>query len=328
MNRHELVELGIALYKNPNKPVGKFSSTDADSALREGLIELNGGNINFKDFRRNKVEFFEFIEEIVQETVQKGITDEFDAFAEIKNLSWGEQNKFIIPNRDLFKVATISDGNLNTRKQRLTGRGELVVPVYNRVIAIYDELYRFLAGRIDWVDALNRISRSFVSQLKTDVYTTLYASFSAMASPYKVSAAFDRTELLTLCMHVEAKTGSPVVILGTKLALSQVVPNFISENMKSEANNQGFYASVDGYDMIEIKQTHSIGTDTFAINDSFLLVVPTGGEKIVKIVNEGETLIYENMDGNKADMNIDYKAIMRLGVAVIPSAEVGVYLLA
>lgn len=323
MNK-DVVKLGIDLYKGTT---GEFSKEQSAEALRSALLEINGGKIPYKDFRRNKIELFEIIEEMLQILVVEGITNQFDQFAEVRNLNWGDTNVFTVANQDLFKVAVISDGNNNLRRQRLDN-GEFSVPVKTKGVKIYDELYRFLSGRIDWVEMVNRVAKSYNVQLATEVYDAIYNSFSALTAPYALSSAFSEASLIDMAQHVEAATGASVSIYGTKKALSKITTAQYSDNMIDKKNNLGFLGTISGYEMREIKQAHKPGTQEFAINDSFLLIVPNLDDKFVKIVNEGDALIQETQGGTNADQSLEYVFTMKSGIAVVPAAKYGVYRIA
>lgn len=325
--RKEIVQLGLDLYHG-NAVGTDFSASDAENSLRKELLEVNGGNINFKDFRRNKVEFFEIIEEVASQLIVEGIENQFQDLAEIRNLAWGDTNKFIIPNRQLFKIATISDGNGNLRRQRLSDRGEFTVPVETRGIKIYEELYRFLAGRVNWKDMIDKVAKSWNIMMKNEIVDAVYKSFDATKTTYHYSGAFDLAKLLEICQHVEASTGADVVIYGTRLGLSKITPAVVSDNMRDKMNETGYYGVVNGYQLREMKQVHKIGTHEFALDDNFLMIVPQNQDKMVKIVLEGDAIIDEVQGGVNADMSKEYMFLMKLGIAVIPAVQYGIFKLA
>jgi hypothetical protein len=111
--------------------------------------------------------------------------------------------------------------------------------------------------------------------------------------------------------------------MGTKAALAKITSANVSENMKDAKNNLGYYGTLAGTRMVKIPQAHTPGTETFAINDSFLLVLPTLNDKMVKLVLEGDAVIQETMTGN-ADKSIEYEFIKKAGIAVVPSVRYGI----
>jgi hypothetical protein len=325
--KNEIVKLGIDLYRGS---VGQFSTKESNDVLRKAIKEMNGGSdkLDYKSFRRNKVELFEIIEEILPELVVEGLENQFDGFAEVRNLKLGDKNEFHIPNRDLFDIAIVSDGNGNLRRQRIGSDSILTVPTTTYAVKIYEEFNRFLAGRIDWVEMVNRIAKAFGIKLKNDVYNAIYNSFSDLSATYGVSAAYSEATLTEIAQHVEAATNTDVLIFGTKGALSKVAPSTVSDKMRDEKNQTGFYGVVNGFELREIKQSHQVGTDTFAIDNNFLLIVPTLEDRMVKIVNEGDAFIQENPGGQNADMSMEYLYGMKMGMSLIASSRYGIYRLA
>jgi len=77
--------------------------------------------------------------------------------------------------------------------------------------------------------------------------------------------------------------------------------------------------------MRKIFQSHTNGTDTFAINSSFVIVLPEGDERIVKIVDEGDSIIIDLPGGESADLSQDYVFIRKSGIAVLTSEVWGQY---
>lgn len=321
----ELVKMAIDAYKGN---IGEFSKDQVNETIRKALIDLNGGSdkITDKSFRKHP-ELFEFLEETLQALVTEGLTNQFEGFADVRNIPFGAQNVFHIPNNELFRVATISDGNGNLRRQRIDSK-EITVTTKWRGVKIYEELSRIMAGIVDWAELVNRVARSFNQQIANEVYEAIYDSFSDLNATYAISGTYSETALLDLAQHVEASTGANVVIYGTKKALSKVTTAQYSDNMLDRKNALGYLGVIGGYEMREIKQAHKPGTDTFAINDSFLLVVPDLNDRMVKIVNEGEARIKEVNGTMNADMSQEYFFGMKTGIAVVAAAKYGIYRLA
>jgi len=231
--KNDLVKLAIDTYSNR---VVNYSKEEANESLRKAFMELNGGSdkIDRKSFRRNKNEIFEIIEETLVNLVSEGLENQFDDFAEFRNLALGDKNEFHIPNEDLFPVSVTADGNGNVRRQRIGSDRTITVDTTTYTVKIYEEFNRFLAGRIDWVDMVNRVARSFNVKIKNDIYNAIYNSFSDLNATYGISAAYDEATLTELAQHVEAATDSDVIVFGTKAALAKVAPSTVSDKMRDE----------------------------------------------------------------------------------------------
>lgn len=326
---NDLVRLAVDVYKGT---VANFSKDEAENALRQSLIELNGGStkINLKNFRRNKVAIFEATEEVLGILITEGITNQFQDFVEVRNPAFGDTEFFEVEDYRLFPVATVSAGNGNIERQRLD-RQPFRVTTEWKAVKIYEELERFLSAKIDWAYLVNKIARSFNAQIAADIYSAIQTAYNALTSPYLYSGTADRTQLNYLVNHIEAATNQKAMVYGTKLALQQFSPQFVaySGSMVDDRNEKGYFSTIDGTDFIMIRQAHTPGTDSFAISDNFVLVVPQGEEKIVKLVLEGEPII-EDTTGNRtmnADRTMEYEFSQLSGVGVVTSTKYGAYVL-
>lgn len=323
-----IVQMGIDLYHNR---VANYSATEAQEMLRKSLAEVAGvedGKISYKAMRKNKTAIFEILEETLEQLVSEGLEDQFSEFAEIRNLKMGDTNVFKIKNADLFHIAVTADGHGNHLRQRVKDDQEISVVPRTYQIKIYEEFHRFLTGKIDWTDMINTISKSFLVKLRNDIYDAVYTSYDKLKAPYQESGKFELEKLTEVAAHVEAQTGSDVTILGTKKALSKISPELVSDRMKDEFNATGFYGRIAGYDTREIKQSHKMNSHEFAINDDFLMVIPTSIDKFVKIVNEGDAIILETEAGKNADLTLEYDFIMKQGIMVHTASQYGIYRLA
>lgn len=323
----ELVKLASDIFKNE---LGQFSKEQANETLRKALVELNGGKTKFdpKSFRRNKTEIFEIIEVALDEALNNIIDTQFNDFVETRNLNWGDTNEFLLPNRDLFKVAMVADGTGNLLRQRLGDKGRLVVETHDYGIKIYEELHRFLAGRIDWVELINKVAKSFELQLAEQIYKSIYDSYNTLSTTYKASGTFSEAVLLEMIQHVEAATGQEVVIFGTKNALAKIATAKESDGMKDTINTLGHYGMFKGTNLREIKQLHKYNSDSeFAIDNNMLMLLPVGDLKIAKLVIEGDSIIDE-FENKQGDMSKEYMLIKRYGLATIPTHRFGIIRLA
>ena len=158
---NELVRLAIDGYKGN---VEKFSVKQSQDALREALIEANGGKttLDYKALRHGQgQEVFAILEEIIPVLINEGLKgDEFFMdLVDYRNVAEGDLNNFVLDDSNLFVVAKAADGTQAIRRQRLGGVKELAVPTELRIVRIYEELNRILSGRVDFNTFINKNSR-------------------------------------------------------------------------------------------------------------------------------------------------------------------------
>jgi hypothetical protein len=327
--RKEIVKLAIDLAKGKNIVDGAmhFSTEQSNDALRQAFADLmefsleGNGTIDRKTFRKHKVEIFEILEEVINETLQEGLKNQFDGFAEYRNLAWGDQNLFTTPAEQIFRVALVSDGNSNIRRQRLRDGQEFSVTLDTYAIKIGEDFHRFLAGRVNWADLMKGIAESFKRDLTQRIAKAVMASYGKYNATYHNTFTsgnvFDEQDLIEMAMHIQARTGSMPAVYGTKLALRTLAPSAITDEMRNQRNQTGYYSTIAGINLYEIEQSHEYGTDTFAVDNNFVLLLPENADKMVKVINEGDAIIQDQQAGITSDMMQEYFIANRFGIAII-----------
>jgi hypothetical protein len=324
--QNKIVKLGIDLYKGS---LGTFSATETEATLREELKSLLGGEKNLRRaFRKNGHAIFTVMEDILDVLIVEGLEDQFSEFVDFRNVAVGDKPIFMVDDYHLFNVANIAAGTNNLRRQRLE-RSPFTVTTGYKGVKIYEELERFLAGKVDWNKLIAKVQRSFNAQIAADINTALVAGYNSLNATYKVAGAWDINAFNTLVQHVEAATDRPAWVAGSRTSLQKAAPQYIAYNgsVIEDRNKDGFFKVIDGTTFMELKQSHVPGTDNFAIGN-FLLVMPTGEEKIVKLVVEGESEIVESNAGTNpnADDSVEYLFKKKYGVAVVSATKYGVYI--
>jgi hypothetical protein len=321
----ELVKLALDMRKGK---ITNYTKDEANEVLRQELIELNGGSdkLSPKSFRKHP-EMFEIIEQILDVTINEGLQGQFQDFVETVQLDWGDTMVFTLPENRLFDVSIVADGNGDLRRERLDS-SEVTVKTKTYGIAVYEELHRLLAGRVTFDRLIDVLARSYENKIQNEIYNTVYNSYGSLDATYQVTGTFTEATLVDLIAHVEASTGAEAVVMGTKSALSRVntggVDRVITESMRDEINRVGYVGVFNGTPLVEIKNTHRVGTTQWAIDNNFLIVAPTGLDPFVKLIFEGDSLIEEVTEGRK-DMQREYRFIKKAGFNVLISENYGIY---
>lgn len=320
----KIIKLAVDLAKGK---VQNFSNNEANETLRKAFADLmefsleGNGKIDRKAFRRHKTEIFEILEVVINETLHEGLENQFQDFAEYRNLAWGDENKFVVPANSIFRVALISDGNSNLRRQRLRDGSEFSVSLDTYGIKVGEDFHRFLAGRVDWADFMNGIAESFKRDLTQRIFDAVMGSYGEYGSTYHKTFteqdALTQNDIVEMAMHIEARTGEKVAIHGTKLALANLPQENVTETVQNAINESGYFGKIKGIPMYEVAQSHKYGTDEFAIDNNFILLLPTNKDKFVKVVNEGDAIIQDINGGQTADMMQEYFIANKFGISVI-----------
>lgn len=315
-----VIKLGVDIYKNEvNTEFAAGTVAEQMEVLRKELVKANGGSdkLNYKTMRNN-IELFEIIETILELNDVQGFenNDFFEQFVDYRNLALGDESSFYVDDNSLFTVNTVADGINKTLRQRINIGSSETVGTSLRKINAYEELNRLLSGRINIIDFIDRVKRSFIALRAEVIYDTFAGAVEKLPATFKKSGTFDEGDMLDLIAHVEASTGGDAIIIGTKTALAKVDTAEKSDAALERKNQVGFYGMFNGTPMMEIKQIHKHGGYEFGISDNDLWVV-TANDKPIKFVTEGDAIFEQGTALDNADQTIDIMAAERWGVAVV-----------
>ena len=329
----ELVKLGIDTAKN--KVHGEYSENGKNlEVLREAFVEMNGGSskLDFKKMRymNGRPEMFAILEEILQVTVAGGLEENkfFERFVDYRNLSLGDENRFYAEDPSLFVVSEVAEGTQNVERTRLNAGSDYSIQTRLHTIKIYEELNRLLSGRIDFNDMIGKVSKSFERDFANRIYNTFVGNFANLVAPFQIGAiGFDEATMATLIENVEAATGKEAIILSTKSGLRNITSAVVSESMREDYNELGYFGKFLGTDMLEIKQSHIPNTFNFQITNNDIFVVPAD-IKPVKAVFEGDDIMLMGDPMSNQDLTQEFMYAMRYGIGISMATQYGVYRLA
>jgi hypothetical protein len=299
--------------------------------IRKAFFDMLGPDKQVaRQFRRHKVEIFEIIEEVLEQTITDGLIGNpfFDQFVEYRDLNLGDTNEFYVEDRSVLTVARHSGNHWDIRRQKLNIGDAFTVQTEAFAAAIYTDFKRFLAGRIDWDAFIIKVGQAFANQLNSRIYTEFMATMTYLPAEFKSTGTYADATLLGIAEHVQAANlGSEIIIAGTRTALAKLNADtaFLSDNMKNEMNKNGIVGFWKGYKLLSIPQNHVANTFNFQIANDRLMVLPSN-VKPIKVVKEGTPLIKEVSDGlTNRDMSMEYNFISQYGVACVFNTLYGQY---
>ena len=320
----DIVKLAVDNYHGR---VQKYSAGEANEALRQALIEANGGSttLNYKAIRDGKCpELFAVIEELIDVALDVTALDNSPLadMIETKNGEWGDKPEFLVSDNSLLTVDVVANGTQGIRRQRLIGGQKVTLTPVNKAIKIYEELILILSGRIDWVEFVNRVAKSFEREFYASVAKQLNNLSTAR---FTVTASGSPTEsgLLSLIEKVEAATGKTAYVLGTRTALRNFPMSQIGETVKDDYYDVGFSQRFNGTPCIRLKN-YLDAAGNFVLSDTRVYVI-AGDDKFIKHYIEGEPIVIARDAADNADLTQEYTVIRREGIAVVVSDTMGVY---
>ena len=318
----DIVKVAVDAYHGN---VTKYSTKDSQELIRQALVEANGGStkLDYKKIRDGKCNgLFAIVEEALAQTSTEGLQENefFNALVDYRNVAQGDEEHFVVEDSNMYVVAKAADGTQGIRRQRLAGVQDVTVPTELRVVKIYEELNRVLAGRVDFNTMIDKVGLAFRQQLLNEIYALWVAATAndlGGTAFFPTAGAYDEATLLETIEHVEAAAGGrKATIVGTKAALRPLKPAIESNGYKDDLYNMGYAGKFYGTDVVAVPQRHKLGTTDFVYDDKSLVIV-AGDDKPIKCVHEGDALMILGDTFKNADLTQDYLYAERWGLALV-----------
>lgn len=318
----DIVKVAIDAYKGN---VEKYSASQSQELLRKALVEANGGStvLDYKKIRDGECKgLFTLVEQILSSTVVEGLQGDefFNALVDFRNVAEGDQNVFVVEDSNLFVVSEAADGTQGIRRQRLGGVSEVAIPTSLKIVRIYEELNRVLAGRVDFNTFINTVAESFRQKLLNDIYT-LWSGATADElggiTYFPAAGTYNEDALLDVISHVEAAAGGKkATIVGTKKAIRNLKASIESDAAKNDLYNLGYYGNFYGTPVVVVPQRHKVGSSEFVMDDNVITII-AGDDKPIKVVYEGNPIVLMGDPMSNADFTQEYVYGEKYGMGIV-----------
>lgn len=314
-----------------NAPAVVYNNISGEDAIKNALIQSVGGEWNYYNFQKNRWDFYAIVSELLTLPMQEIMTNIFGGIVGIDTIGMGDKKIIDVEDQNLFKVAYVASGNSDIRRQRVFNK-QVTVETGDMEIKIYEDFNKFLAGRINWANVIERVRRSIANETASKIYDTLLASYDATKSNYNVGGTLNEKTLDRMIARVEAKTGLKCALYGTKETLGMVSSGATSivttvqapESLREDYASLGYFRNYKGTPMMEMPSLLKAGTDDFRFGNE-LFILPSAME-IIKVVYEGSPLVLDNQDSSRRnDRQIEFLFNQKVGFACLVSGYFGIY---
>lgn len=321
----------------------KFSLKEKDAKMHDMLLDrvsrLSG--IDKEMMKSNPMAFatnplmgwatFAVIQSTIDVVLPDAIIRDYGLVAEVRNAALGDTLKFRIRPRDYFVVSK------HGRKQRTANlqkqfSGDMTLEMENRQVSVQVNLYDVIIGRESLAEFMFKAVRSLEIELTKDIYMAFdKATKELPATPEGGElqiTGWATDTAIALAQKVSAwNGGTPVVFVGTKLALSKVLPTNDANYrylLESDYVRLGYIRTAYGYDMIELPQVADWSTPfQTLLDDDVIYVMPVSGDKLVKVAIGENGVSHQSGTYDYANLIQTGTVSKEYGVGVITSALVG-----
>ena len=291
----------------------------------------------YNQFMKNRYDIYEIFIETADEIVPNKVIDAVGIFADVQVVGQGQKAVFkrrIGKNR--AKKFLTQVGLSGVYETFRLDTETFSVPAYAVGGAVTIDYERMLDGAEDMAEVMQILTDGLTDSVFLEVQKALRAAINATGRPSVnkyTGSSFNGEEMLKLVNVVRAY-GTGAVIFAP--------PEFIAE-MGADAivpvgsNYQGVYHPQD-IDMIHNQGYINIfrGTPIVMIPQSFIdennektwidpqlaYILPTGGEKVVKVVLEGQTQIN---DFKNRDNSMEIHVYRKMGTAILTHYNWAIY---
>ena len=311
----------------------EFSVSSVDQALADQFKAMTS---SINDYQRNKYDIFDIIIENADTIVPQKVMEQFGQFAEVRNVAQGD--------KVLFKRGPLGRARA---KKFLTQVGLSGVyesfrldsetfTVSMKAIggAVSIDFERMLDGAENLAEFMDVLAEAQIDGIYGEVQNALMAATAHMPTANYVSGSYSAAALQSLINTVKRYGGGAVVFASPEF-INAMGPDAIVPTIAGAA--QGVYPVDDidsihttgkikifrGTPVVELRQSWLDETNTqVLINPQYAYVLPTGNEKVVKIVMEGATQIWDYVN---ADQSIEVNTYRKIGVGILAYNNWGVY---
>lgn len=248
--------------------------------------------------------------------------------ADIKYLDYGDSAKFDMKNNGLFTVAKAGYRQRNTIAQANYGTTVTLTPE-NHQLTVVTNMYAILADREKLAEYVMKAALSIEAEMLTDIWGTFETAASASTVPSALKVTnFTETSAVQLIQKVEAYNRAGAVLVGTELALANILPSnsqyryFLTDEIWKLGHVQQFR----NRDVIPVKQIADYKSTNYglALSDSYIYVMSPAVDKPIKVV-VGSTIADHTEDGFfNANLSISHTLNKAWGSACITNAIQGV----
>ena len=302
---------------------------DYEAALRDELVKLlcdENGRVNRYKFERNKIDLFELLSQNLDEVLPQSVEDAIYMFAEVMRVPQGSRPAFTVTRGKQrgkqFVTRATESGNYETF--RLDRDRFDVYPVAIGG-AGYVDFERYLDGVESITDIYDVINAGMLDRIFEMVQEALLSTWNLAGRPARnkvVANNFDPAAMKKLCNTVAAY-GTPVIYCSPEFAaemVNAIVYNAtvkISDQDMIDVRERGYVGKFQGVPVVIMPQSFTDETNTnLVMNPSFAYVIPTGKEKMIKLIFEGNSYFREWND-HEGDNSITLQAYTKVGLALV-----------
>ena len=316
-----------------------FALENVDTAFREELKNYCG---SYAMFMKNRYDLYQIVMENADEIVPAKVIDAMGMFAEVRQVPQGQKTIFRLSkfNSKMRAKKFITRVGLSGVYETFRlDSDEITVETHAIGGAITVDFERVLDGAESMAEVMDVLTEGITDAAYLEVARALHDCINETRMPTAnrvISSSFEGDKMFNLCNTVRNYAGNggcvifaPPEFVGA-MGPDQIVPisaagaqGIYHPQDIDMIHNQGYINLFRGTPIVQIKQSFvDTNNDKVWIDPQLAYVLPTGGEKIVKIVMEGDTQMY---DWTNKDQSLELHLYKKMGAAIVTFYNFGIY---
>lgn len=322
-----------AMSAKKNAPVAfsyegeSFSSEKLNAALREQFKELThvNGAFNYRAYKTNQNTIFSIIEQTIDEVLPARVEAQYAQFADVVTIPQGDTYKYRV------KVTEASKRRAKTfcTKVGLAARYETFmlegaeVDIKTGAIGAAARIgfEEFLDGRWEFSEFTSIMLEALDEKIYEEIIKALGSMVSSLPAANKAEfAGFDEDTMDALLTVIDSY--GKATIYCTQEFANKMIPSTarMSNEMKNTLWEKNWLGSYKGHNVIILDQSLVYDTEDVnakkVVDPSMAYIIPTGSEKPVKVVFEGQTQVRE-VENQMDDWSREIQTYTKVGVGTV-----------
>ncbi|MBQ4122235.1 hypothetical protein IJD44_00700 [bacterium] len=328
----ELKEL--ALHAAKGTAPANFSNDNVNEALRAEMSALCS---SINEFQRNKHDIFDIIITAADEIVPKKVLDAVGIFAEVQSVPQGQKilfktkkgharaRKFLtqVGLSGLYETFRLDSDTFEMQGMAIGGAARI-------------DFERFLNGADSMADLMEIITTGLTDAVFVQIHKALRAAVTTTNRPdtnLVINNTFVADDMQRLVNVVRAYGSSAVIFAPPEFVAAMgpdaIVP--VGTNYQGiyhpqdidAIHNTGFINLFRGTPIIQMQQSFLDDSNTSTwVDPQLAYILPTGGEKVVKVGLEGQTQMWDFIN---PDQSIEIHTYKKMGTAILAYNNWAIY---
>ena len=312
----------------------EFSVANVDAAIADEFKKMTG---SINNFMRNRYDIYDIIIENADEIVPVKVMDAMGQFAEVIAIANGDQKVFKRGGlgRNRAKKFLTQVGLNGLYETFRLDHETFTIGMKSIGGAVGIDFERMMDGAESLAEFMSVLAEAQEDAIYVEVQNALMAAAESTVMPgaNKVAGAYSAADLQKLVNIVKTYGGSATIFASPEF-VAAMGPDAI---VPPTANLPGIYNPRDiediaangrikmfrGTPVVELRQSFlDEKNEQVMINPQFAYVLPSGKEKIVKVLLEGATQMYDVVN---PDQSIEIHTYKKVGVGILAFNNWGIY---